>query len=111
MSSTLPSFLHPGILLCVLRNFFPNPFHMYLICSIIIDVSFHLLAILIPSLTYSYLDSDFKKIFFKYLFIWLRQDLVVACGIFVAACGIFICSMQDLQLQHEGSFSCNMQDL
>ena len=29
--------------------------------------------------------------FLNYLFIWLRQVLVVACGIFIAACGIFRC--------------------
>ena len=54
-----------------------------------------------------------KSQFFKkyiYLFIWLRQVLVEAhgifvatCGIFIAACGLFSCGMQAL--------SCGMQDL
>ena len=43
-----------------------------------------------------------------YLFIWLRQVLVAARGIFTAACGIFSCSMWDFFFF---LFSCSMQDL
>ena len=40
--------------------------------------------------------------FLRYLFIWLHQVLVAACGIFVASCGIFHCR-QGLQLWHISS--------
>ena len=38
-----------------------------------------------------------KNLFiFIYLFIWLHQVLVAACGIFLATCGIFNCGMWTL---------------
>ena len=48
--------------------------------------------------------SFFKKNFYIYLFIWLSQVLVVACGIFITMCGIFV-------LAHRIFFSCSTWDL
>ena len=59
-----------------------------------------------------------KNIYLFILFIWLRQVLVAAYGLFLAVCRIFSYGMWDVQLQHVGSlvgacgiFSCGMQDL
>ena len=41
----------------------------------------------------SVLLTSFLK---KYLFIWLHQVFVVACGLFIVTSKVFICGMWDL---------------
>ena len=121
------SFYFPGIFLWFLRDTSVAPGSSDL--TTVIYLWGQVLALTLPnwkswkrSWTLSFSLSLFKNI---YLFIWLRQVLVVArgifvaacgifvaaCGIFVAVCGIFSCGIWDLLVAACGIFSCGMRTL